>query len=527
MNDDRRAVLQTVERLSSIAGDFATVTDLRSLAAQVERALESLVSVEYHGLYLWDFEENRLRLLVARGFSEQERSWAEVTAWDRHPGAVFRSRRDLLVHDTESDGQTESSPRSFGVRSRLFMAVTSGDVSLGVFGLASSRPHQFSDEHVTILRFICRLTGAVYGQFIERTARQRAQHDLASAARRLAMVVGTLPVGVVAVDRRGNVTLAQGAVIDDLACPVAILDQPVSEVFAPAIGAAVEAAADGGLAVRTHAVGDRRFEVRAQGHAEGTTLLIHDTTAHHATLRELERARDDALSATRAKSTFLATMSHELRTPLNAIIGYAELAMEENPDSPASVELRTIVRSARQLLQLIDDILDLSKIEAGAQSLHTEQVDVREVVQSAVALVHPQQTRSGNTFVAHVGPEVGTVSADVQALRRILVNLLGNAHKFTRGGEVRLEVALEEQRVVFSVRDTGIGMSETEARRVFDAFTQADSSTSRKYGGTGLGLTITRHLARVLGGDVEVTSSPGVGSTFRVWLPRDPDRTPT
>ncbi|MEQ1505246.1 MAG: ATP-binding protein [Myxococcota bacterium] len=519
MNEGRREVLRTVDRLSSIAGDFATVTDLRSLAAQVERALESLVAVEYYGLYLWDFEQNRLRLLVARGFTEEERVWAEASAWDRHPGSVFRSRQDLHVPDTEADGQTESSPRSFAVRSRLFMAVASGDTSLGVFGLASARPHAFTDEHVTILRFVCRLTGAVYGQFIERTARQRAQTDLASTARRLGMILGTLPVGVVAVDRDGRIALAQGAVIHALVPQGSIEGRSVSEVFAPVMVEAVEAVADGGLAVRTHASLDRMYEVRAQGHPEGVTLMIHDMTAHHRTLHELERVRDDALSATRAKSTFLATMSHELRTPLNAIIGYAELAMEENPSSPATAELGTIVRSAHQLLQLIDDILDLSKIEAGAVSLHLELVQVRDVVASAVALVRPQQSRNRNTMVTAIDDDVGAIVTDVQSLRRILVNLLGNANKFTRDGDVRLVAARASDAVVLSVHDTGIGMTEAEVGRVFDAFTQADSSTSRRYGGTGLGLTITRHLARLLGGEVDVTSRPGAGSTFRVRLP--------
>jgi signal transduction histidine kinase len=533
----RREILDVVDRLSSIAAGFATVTDVESLALEVERALESLVVVEYNALYLWDFEEDRLRLLFARGFTEDERLEAERTALDRHPGAVFRSQEDLHVPDTEADPEqrTTSSRRSFKIRSRLYMPVTRGDQSLGVFGLASMHPDRFTDEHIVILRFMVRLTGAVYGQFLDRTARQRAQADLASSARRLQLLINTLPIAVLVVDAQARVMFAQGAVLGLIApSPTDLVSGHVDDVFVdvPDIARSIHAALGGRAEVAVHTVGTQTLEVRAQPHlGGGVTLMIHNVTEHHRTLEqlrqlneELARARDGALSATRAKSNFLATMSHELRTPLNAIIGYAELALDELGTGNANTDrdLGTILRSGRELLQLINDILDLSKIEAGAMTLRVEPVDLRAVLHSVEVAMRPLQGRNRNRMRITVA-EVGTLRADGTALRRILVNLVGNAHKFTQDGEVEIRVwedgCGDERQLHLSVRDTGIGMSPEEVGRVFDAFTQADSSTSRRYGGTGLGLTITQQLVQLMGGEVAVTSELGAGSCFHVWLP--------
>ena len=248
-------------------------------------------------------------------------------------------------------------------------------------------------------------------------------------------------------------------------------------------------------------------------------------------VENLARARDEAFHATQAKSRFLANMSHELRTPLNAIIGITEMLLEDAEDAgnDALVEpLERSVRAARHLLHLINDVLDLSKIEAGRLDLRAETIDLATLLGEVMATARPLADRNGNRLVLDHPPDVGTLFADPLRVRQILLNLLGNGCKFTEQGEVRLTVGREQaaepdgteaEWVTFTVSDTGIGMSQEQISRLFQDFNQADSSTTRRYGGTGLGLSISRRLARLMGGDITVTSTPGKGTAFRVSLP--------
>jgi len=225
-------------------------------------------------------------------------------------------------------------------------------------------------------------------------------------------------------------------------------------------------------------------------------------------------------------------MSHEHRTPLNAILGYSEMLIEDAEDVGHTAQvpdLQRIHTAGRHLLALINDILDLSKIEAGKIDLLVEDVDVAALVADVVTTVRPLAAKNENALVvpeagaaeadaAEAAP-LGTVRADATRLRQILFNLLGNASKFTERGTVTLDVVPEPGWVRFVVRDTGIGMTPDQIARLFQPFAQADSSTSRKYGGTGLGLVISRRLAWMMGGDITLSSVPGEGSTFTVRLP--------
>ena len=208
-------ILALVEQLSLVASGFTTIDNLDALGAQIQTALIRLIDVQYTALFLWDAQRHNLRMLNAYGFSEEERLEAERTAWDRHPGHVFRTQETYLIQDVEDDPQqrTQSSARSFVVRSRLFMPIVSGGESLGVFGLASSRAHHFTDEHVAVLGFLCRLTGVVYRQVLDREARRQTQVALNSAARRLQLVFRTLPIALFVLDAGGRFTLAEGAVV--------------------------------------------------------------------------------------------------------------------------------------------------------------------------------------------------------------------------------------------------------------------------------------------------------------------------
>ena len=247
---------------------------------------------------------------------------------------------------------------------------------------------------------------------------------------------------------------------------------------------------------------------------------------------ELQTTRDQALEASRAKSAFLANMSHELRTPLNAILGYSEMLAEDAHDDGLDhyvTDLGKIHGAGRHLLQLINGILDLSKIEAGRMELYVETVQVPHLVEEVVETIQPLASKGGNTLVVHVDRHVGRMKADLTKLRQTLFNLLSNACKFTEDGEVSLRVTATEKDgepwVTFTVRDTGIGMSPEQTRRLFQEFTQADSSTTRRYGGTGLGLAISKRFARMMGGDIAVESEEGAGSTFTLTVPvhrRDP-----
>ncbi len=237
---------------------------------------------------------------------------------------------------------------------------------------------------------------------------------------------------------------------------------------------------------------------------------------------ELLRAKDDAEAASRTKSQFLANMSHELRTPMNAILGYSEMLQEEAEEKGLedfTPDLQKIQNAGKHLLALINDILDLSKIEAGKMELYVEDFDIREVVNDVAATVQTLIAKKDNRLVVHVPDDAGRMTADLTKVRQSLFNLLSNAAKFTENGQITLDVQQDGNDWLFTVRDTGIGITAEQMSGLFEAFAQADASTTRKYGGTGLGLAITRRFCRMMGGDATVESTPGQGSAFTIRLP--------
>jgi signal transduction histidine kinase/CheY-like chemotaxis protein len=238
---------------------------------------------------------------------------------------------------------------------------------------------------------------------------------------------------------------------------------------------------------------------------------------------ELSVARTAAEEANKTKSAFLANMSHELRTPLNAIIGYSEMLQEDaidKGDEEPVEDLRKIEGAGRHLLGLINDILDLSKIEAGKMEVFIEKVEIAPLVNEVISIVQPLADRNGNQLELICAADVGPFRSDETKVKQCLLNLMSNANKFTSNGRVTLTVQREADRcVVFRVSDTGLGMTQDQLGRLFQAFTQADASTTKRFGGTGLGLAITRHFCRALGGDIAVESAPGAGSTFTIRLP--------
>jgi len=250
--------------------------------------------------------------------------------------------------------------------------------------------------------------------------------------------------------------------------------------------------------------------VRVGPTTQGCVLVAHDVTP-------LRRAMEAVQDASRAKSHFLANMSHELRTPLNAIIGYSELLGEDAIDEDAEEDLHRIQSSGRYLLGLINDILDISKIESGKLRIDIEETSADGLIEKLLPDAREMCRSRGNRFVYEAAP-IEAVAVDSMRLRQVLLNLVSNAAKFTHDGEIRMSWGQDGERVFIVVRDSGIGMDPAQLARLFEPFSQVHEKDHATYGGTGLGLAISRRLCRAMHGDLTVDSVPGEGSTFTVWL---------
>lgn len=254
--------------------------------------------------------------------------------------------------------------------------------------------------------------------------------------------------------------------------------------------------------------------------------------------RRLKQEKNEAEAANRAKSVFLANMSHELRTPLNAIIGYSEILLEDAQDlgyQDFVHDIDNIHTAGKHLLTIINDILDLSKIEAGKMEVHLESFNIMTLIENVVATIQPLIEKNNNTLEIICKDNKEPIVADPNKMRQVILNLLSNAAKFTENGKISLMVKVvnndeyfisqnpnfnpENKLLVLSVTDTGIGISPEQMNSLFQPFTQADNSTTRKYGGTGLGLAISRHFCKMMGGDIAVLSEVNQGSIFTVKVP--------
>ncbi|MEQ1569747.1 MAG: response regulator [Myxococcota bacterium] len=416
--------------------------------------------------------------------------------------------------------------------------------TVGLFALSYFQvplPSEVPSEYRPLFQLMCACTVSVmlvclvvlyeFTRDQVTVALRRSQEDLAA-------IVDTAPDGLLVIDANGQLARVNPAAERLFGAPAETLSQASFLLLFPkgfelSDGAfAVDVPsrrADGRLFPADIAVGRLAGEENAP-----YVAIVRDVTARHEAERSLAEARDKAIQASRAKSTFLANMSHELRTPLNAIMGYAELIGEEiefgDPDN-ALEDVPKIVTAGKHLMALIDHVLDLSKIEAGKLVLDRTEVPLDPLVEEVMATIRPLGAKRSNAVTCLVEGPLGTVINDPLRLKQVLINLLSNATKFTERGVVGLVARrlppnlASPERVQFLVSDTGIGMSEEQLAKVFDDFVQGDASTTRRFGGTGLGLSISRRIVRMMGGDVTVTSEPGVGSVFTVEVPIAPPST--
>ena len=332
----------------------------------------------------------------------------------------------------------------------------------------------------------------------------------------------------------GRVTVLIFVVSGLLACLLAIV---VSRLFARgliALKAGADAIGAGNLAYRIRVIPRDElgalavtFNDMAESLSTARVGLTHANHELEQRQHELQTLMEAAESANSAKSQFLANMSHELRTPMNAIIGYSEMLAEDAGERGLEMFVRDLNRintAGKQLLTLINDILDLSKIEAGRMDLYLETFDIGDMLADISTTIQPLIDKNSNQLAIDLPSGIGSMHADLTKVRQILFNLLSNASKFTEAGVIRLLVERSfgddgAEWIQFQVRDSGIGLEPEQVTRVFDSFTQADASTTRKYGGTGLGLTITRKFCEMMGGDINVVSEAGKGAAFTVRLP--------
>jgi PAS domain S-box-containing protein len=402
---------------------------------------------------------------------------------------------------------------------------------------------------ITVVLVLILLAGV---RVIVLSDRRRRQSELRvqSRDRELTRVVEATDFGFVSADNAGTIT-AWNARAEELYGWKAsdILGRQVVDTLIPvaerdAYRVSVAARADS----KPSMTGERRdmialhhdghevpLEVVVWSHDDGGGLssFAHDISERVATAAALEAARDQAMQASRLKSEFLANMSHEIRTPMNGVIGMSGLLLETDLDVTQRDYAETVCSSAEALLTVIDDILDFSKIEAGKLDVESISFDLRSVVEESAVLLAASAQQKGLELTCQIDSALpGAVRGDPGRLRQVLLNLLGNAVKFTSIGEVNVTVRLFHDEVEgmvpveLAVHDTGIGMSEDRVEQLFDAFTQAESSTSRRFGGTGLGLAISRQLVELMGGTLTASSETGGGSTFTAVIPFPVEATP-
>lgn len=520
---------------------FDDLTHLASKLLDVPVALVSLV----------DAERQWFKSCVGLCVSETHRD----AAFCAH---AIQSEEPLVVNDALTDERFKDNPLVMGPPHIRFYAgaplVTADGFALGTLCIIDMRPREISHEQLQTLKRLARqaltqlelrrshrdlaVRRLEAEQLAAEHAEQRLSLEAANAALEEAQTVARLgywsfdaATGQTEWSRQVYAFFGRDPGLGTPSLDEAIKDYDLRDgpKLREAMNRALQTGESFGLLMRTrfgrNGVRYLWAEGRAKRNAEGAISHLFGTVSDvtEATEREeaLTAAQELAEAASRSKTEFLANMSHEIRTPMTAILGYADLLAEEARAAGARAEwlewISTIKRNGDHLLSIISDILDISKVEAGKMDIDSVPTCPEQLVREVLELMSVKAQAKGLTIEASFNDLPECIATDPVRLRQILMNLVGNAIKFTELGGVRIEAQREKDapgRLRVDVIDTGIGMDESQCGRLFQAFSQVDTSTTRRFGGTGLGLQISRRLARMLGGDIQVSSKPGEGSTF-------------
>ena len=514
--DEHAALLDS---MAALAGDLEIE---RVLQMVLSRAVQ-LLGVTGGEVAIFDEAAGELEIVASSNIGKDS-TGTRLKLGEGAMGHVAKTREPLIIPSYRQWLGQSAKYNDIAVHSVMTAPLLIGERLVGVIAALHSDPNRiFNAEDLRLLNLFAPQVAVAIENARLFSDVQRQQAFFASLVRES-------PVAIVALDQKGCITLcnpafeelfgyARDEVMHKELDPLITTEQTRKEAEAYTQEATDRAIHGVGKRVRKDGslvdVEILAVPVVINNERVGLMALYHDIT-------ELLKAREDAEAADRAKSQFLASMSHELRTPHNAIIGYSELLREEAEDQRLSgftLDLDKIRGAGRHLLMLINDVLDLSKIEAGRVEIAPAKFRVDAVIDEVTATVEPLVARRGNKLVIKKPDAPVEMHSDEMRIRQVLFNLLSNASKFTEQGTITLDVRRDNGRMVFAVRDTGIGMTQEQAARLFEAFVQADAKIAQKYGGTGLGLAISRKLCRLLGGDIVVTSEPGKGSTFTVDLP--------
>ena len=464
--------------------------------------------------------------------SEDSPSWRAFTgqavdAWLASPTDAPAGWVDM-IHPDERD-------QTWGHWRAAVRQQTPTEGRFRVWHAASGEWHWTAMRAVPLLHSDGSVRGWV-GMNTDVDKQQRAQEALTQSTERYRALAANLPGGAAfEVDTRLRYTLAEGEALHTVGARTQdFVGKTIHEALSPEQVGAYEPLFRQALAGEPfhheHTIEDRHFASRGtplrneQGDIYAMLAVSYDITDHKQTEQALRQAKQVAEQAAQAKETFLAHMSHEIRTPLNAVVGLSDLLLQQSPRSDQRENLQTLKFSAQNLRMLVDDILDFSKIQAGKAAVEATEVSLTDLLSNLQKAHQPLADRQHTVLEFHTDPGIPTIiRTDPLKLSQVLNNLISNALKFTKQGTVTVEAQLSAKEapmaIDFSVADTGIGITQDQQGQIFDAFTQADSSTARQYGGTGLGLSIIKLLLELLGSRIQMESQPGRGSRFFFTLP--------
>ena len=519
--DEHAALLHTMAALSS---DLELA---RVLHVVLERAV-GLLGVTGGEVAIFD-ETTRELVVAASENIGKDSTGTRLKMGEGAMGHVAQTLQPIIIPSYHEWLDQSTQYADVMVHSVMAAPLLIGRRLVGAIATVHSDPERvFGDEDLRLLNlFAPQVAIAIENARLYTDAQQQKQY--------FSDLVQNSPVAIVTLDREGAVRMCNPAFEKLFGYSRSeVIGRNLDELITTeATRSEAEAYTREAIDRPVHGFGHRRrrdgtfvdVEVLAvpvivNGVRVGLMGLYHDVS-------ELLRARRDAESASRAKSQFLAAMSHELRTPLNAIIGYSEMLQEELGDAGQDrfvPDLQKVHSAGRHLLTLINDVLDLSKIEAGRMELVPEPFELRPVIDDVVTTVRPLVDKNRNRLDVCYNGELGKMRSDQTRIRQVLFNLLSNACKFTEDGVITLEASRVQRDgdgdwLVFRVRDSGIGMTQEQLGRLFEAFSQAEASTAARYGGTGLGLALSRRFCQMMGGDIAVESVPGSGSTFTIEVP--------